>query len=119
MNLLIIIFLILCIVLIIYFVLDQKEHFYISNSKINGQGLFVDQDIPKESILFEAINENKKVTHLGSKVNHCNNSNTALVEINNRWFLISTKDLKKNNELTANYNHTPYFIKKPDPLWTC
>lgn len=119
--------LIILIFSVIYlFYLNTTENFnqlnttyYIGPSKINGDGVFINTDIRQGTVLFEAIDKNKKVTKLGSKVNHCNNPNSALVEINNSWYLILTKHCNKNNEITADYNYTPNFIKKPDPSWTC
>jgi len=113
----------LIIFIIVIFVASQcntrETFFYISPSKIHGTGIFSKGDIEKNEVLFEAINENQNISYLGSLVNHCTNATSRLIKKNNKWFLISLKKLKKNEEITADYNHTPYFIKKPDPTWKC
>ena len=101
-------------------------------SKINGLGLFADEDIPKDSKVysinesldleipiekFNKISENEQQTikHYGyfnnkknvwylsfDDIRFCNhslNGNITLKENN----LISTKDIKKDEEITQNY----------------
>lgn len=102
-----------------YFNNNNNNLFYVNNSRINGVGVFCGMSIQKGNILFKAIEYNKKITPLGTKVNHCNNPNSQLVKMNNDWYLISIKNIDKNSEITADYNFTPDFIKKPDISWTC
>ena len=96
----------------------NNDKFYLAPSRIHGTGVYCRVSIPKDTILFKAIEHSKKkVTELGKKVNHCNNSNTILKMIN--WYLVSSKNIEKNGELTADYNNTPDYIKKPERNWTC
>jgi len=117
-------FFLILIIIIIFIIIfknfkNNRENFYVGPSKINGVGVHTFEDIPHNTILFKAIDRNNKITQLGSKVNHCHKPNTKLVEIGDSWFLISTKNLKNLEELTADYNDTPDFVKKPNPNWTC
>lgn len=92
---------------------------YTAPSSIHGIGVYAKEDILKNDILFEAIDENNKITYYGSLVNHCNNPTSKLIQINNKWFLVALKNLKKGDEIIADYRDTPDFIKKPDPNWKC
>ena len=33
---------------------------------------------------------------------------------NNKYYIVALRDIKVNEELTIDYNHTPWFIRKPD-----
>jgi SET domain-containing protein len=55
----------------------------------------------------------------GKYINHCLNSNTNLVKPNNSniFWMVASKDIKKGDEITADYNKTPYYISKPKPYY--
>lgn len=95
------------------------SYIYISNSIINGEGAFASRDVKKNVILFEAIDKNRNVTYLGSKVNHCKICNTQLVKINSQYYIVSKKEILKDEELTVDYDDTPKFIKKSKKEWVC
>lgn len=95
---------------------------YISNSKIHGEGLFLKNDIKKNSILFKAIefqNLKNNITALGRKINHCKICNTKLLKINADYYIISKLDINKGEELTIDYDDTPKFIKKSQKEYVC
>lgn len=110
-------------ILILYYMREQiinyniREKFIISPSKIHSFGVFSNEDIQINTNLFVAIDKSTKITKLGSMVNHSYKPNTNLVKTHEGWVLVSNKDILKGDEITANYNNTPNFIKKPDPLW--
>jgi|LakMenEpi02Apr12_1017379.scaffolds.fasta_scaffold02271_2 hypothetical protein len=95
------------------------NEYSIKKSNINGLGVFSNIYIKKGEYLFEVVNTDKNISYLGSYINHCNKPNTKLVKHNNTWWLISLNDILPNTEVIADYNDTPYFIKKPDPSWKC
>lgn len=97
----------------------DENKFYLRESRIHGLGVYCKENVPMGRILFKAIDHNKKITPLGTKINHCNNPNSKLIILDNNWYLISIKQIDKYTEITADYNDTPYFIKKPEPNWTC
>jgi SET domain-containing protein len=98
-----------------------SDNFYVSPSKIQGNGVFLNIEIDSGHTLFTVIDRNQQVIGLGKLINHCNRPNSKVIydEKTGTWFLISIIKINKNDEITADYNHTPSFIKKPDPLWTC
>lgn len=110
---------IIFIIFVIYILYHKKEHFIIKPSKIQGVGLYSDKNYNPNTLLFTAIDKNKIVTYLGSKINHCNNPNTYLIKENNIWNVYSKIHINQGTELTINYNNTPHFIKKPNPEWKC
>lgn len=98
-----------------------SDNFYVSQSKIQGNGVFAKINIDPEHKLFTVIDVSQQVIGLGKLVNHCNRPNSKIVydEKTATWYLISIRKINKDEEITADYNNTPTFIKKPDPNWTC
>jgi SET domain-containing protein len=105
--------------MILFFWQNRRETFYISKSNIQGVGVFADKDYNENSFLFTGIEPNRKITYLGSKINHCNKVNTYLVNEENGWNIYSKRKINKGEELLIDYNNTPEFIKKPDKNWKC
>lgn len=110
--------------------------FTIEKSKVEGWGLFTKRRRLKGEKLFIAINSNKKVTRIGSKINHCPGKfknpadaeysilpNTYLSSTPEKdtgvWWIIAARDINVGEELTVDYTNTPEFINKPDPKWRC
>ncbi len=114
-----IIIIIIISILLFLFLSNQEEQFIVKPSRIQGVGLFVEQEYKPNTKLFKAIDNNQKVTYLGSKINHCNKPNTYLLKESNEWFVYSKKNIKKDEELIIDYNDTPNFIKKPNTEWKC
>lgn len=97
------------------------DDFTIKESKIHGNGVFSLKNFLKGSMLFKTIENNQKITFLGSKINHCQleKTNTYIEKTEDGWILFASKDINKDDELLADYNNTPSFIKKPDKNWSC
>lgn len=91
----------------------------LKDSKIHGTGVFSTGNHKKGEILFTAITRDTEITKQARYVNHCNNPTTILEKRDGEWILIALRDIKSGDEITADYNNTPDFIKKPDPSWTC
>lgn len=87
-------------------------------SQIQGVGLFATKVYATNDFIFTAIDENKKITELGSKINHSWNPNTHLLFVNNKWNIYAIDNININEELTTNYNtNKPYFIKPAINSW--
>lgn len=112
----------------------MNPDFVIGKSHIQGLGLFTKRPRVKGERLFVAIYSNKMVTPIGSKINHCPGERKDLLDTDVRpntyisetpdkttgeWWIIALRDIAAGEELTIDYNRTPDFIKKPDPLWKC
>ena len=101
----------------------SNKKYTIKKSNINGQGVIATEDIPakqKIDIAFYEINKNgikhANITpHFGRYINHCLNSNTHLEKEDgtNKYWLVASKNIKKEQEIVANYNNTPNYISKP------
>jgi SET domain-containing protein len=97
----------------------------IKHSKIHGVGVFSTQNIQKDTVIgiplyckywiFPIITPD-----LGKKINHSFQCNAFLQKDNNelKWYLVANKDIKKNEEITINYNDAPWFIDGPMPWYT-
>lgn len=116
-------FIVLLLLAVYYF--REEEYFkthkylYVGNSNVHGHGIFTIDFIRPSTYLFTAIHK-KKITPVGSVINHCNIPNTKLVKYGNAWRLISTRAIYPNEELLADYNAAPVdIVRRPDPSWTC
>ena len=118
----------------------NSPDFTIGESHIQGIGIFTKRPRANGERLFVAVDTNKKVTPIGSKINHCPSmktisatgrvapANTILPntyfsttadKTTGEWWIMAARDLNIGEELTADYNYTPDFISKPDPDWKC
>ncbi len=97
----------------------KNEHLYIDNSRIQGIGVFSDKFYEPNTKIFLGIQNDHKITEFGSKINHCNLPNTYLQKDDDGWNIYSAYVIRPGEELTIDYNYTPYFITKPHPDWTC
>ena len=86
----------------------------IKTSKVNGLGLFADQDINQATNLgITHIKIDDKIirTPLGGFINHSNTPNCVKVELHangtepfrKKWNLVTTQDIKKGAEITLRY----------------
>tara|TARA_B100000524_G_C23504953_1_gene318409 strand:- start:136 stop:681 length:546 start_codon:yes stop_codon:yes gene_type:complete len=88
----------------------------IKKSKIHGNGIFMKKNILKDKVLFTAIID-KNVTFLAKFINHNKKGNTTLLKKKNKYLIITNKNINSGEEITIDYDKTPYFIKKSNPLW--
>ena len=90
------------------------ESLTIKASKVNGLGLFADQDINQATNLgLTHIKLADQIirTPLGGFINHANEPNCAKVELHangqepfhKKWNLVTIKDIKKGEEITLRY----------------
>ena len=89
----------------------------IKKSNIQGVGIFSEQEIPAGKVVGIVIESNFTVTPFGSKLNHSWNPSGKLVENGNKYYYVTLKHIPADSELTMDYRDTPYFIKKPNPIW--
>jgi len=94
----------------------------IKRSKIHGVDIFTQNPIKKGQmigVIVEYIHFVPTITKFGSYINHSYDPNSALYynKKNNTWILIAIKNINKDEEITANYNHSPDFIDKAEPYY--
>ena len=85
---------------------------YISNSLIEGNGLFTSSDLPKDNELGITHIKNDSGdfhsgfirTPLGGFVNHSENPNCTLYECGNYLKMKTAKTIKEGEELTLSYS---------------
>lgn len=97
-----------------------KTKWYLSPSPIHGEGIFAGSDIVRGEIIDVAIcKQSVKITFFGSKINHSWHPCAELSFNSERdeYDVVAIKDIQKNQEITLDYNNTPFFIKKPNPKW--
>ena len=90
----------------------------IQNSNIHGIGVFTNNKINKNIKIGIGIEYYYFIPHitknLGSLINHSYNPNCRLEFIDNKYYIVTNKNLNKNIEITLNYNNTPWFISNAD-----
>jgi len=111
---------------LVYIKLQQKEKYsypklQIKASGIHGDGVFADRIYNTGDVILEDIfpntppgfdlykmsekEFNKYLSLHGKKINHCGkNFNSDLVKRDKKYKLVATKNIKKDDEVTANYN---------------
>ncbi len=118
---------------------NDLELFEIKNSPIQGKGVFAKDNIAKGKIivtdLFPHKPEgiimsrsmgaklfNQSICRVGKFFNHCSMSaNCDVIEVNGVHKMIATRNIKKGEEITANYNiinNKFPFIEKAFPHYT-
>jgi SET domain-containing protein len=78
----------------------------IKDSKIHGLGVFATEDISENTDLgLTHLLLGKKIfrTPLGGFINHGDDPNCKKLEQNNEFYLLTIKNIKKNEELTVFY----------------
>jgi SET domain-containing protein len=95
----------------------------VAPSKIHGNGViatkFIKQGsfigVPLKLILgvFISISED-----LGMYINHSWSPNAYIERHGLEWHLIANTNIVKGEEIFIDYNHTPWFIKKPLKTYT-
>jgi hypothetical protein len=94
----------------------------IGPSLIHGNGLFATRNILTNQEIDAAICINKwfipEITSFcGRWINHSNNPNCFLKRRGNCLFLCAKQTIATGEELTADYNITPWFVQKPSNTW--
>ena len=105
--------------------------FIIADSSIHGKGLFANKNLKKGERIGLGIKFIFGIwpmitPYLGSWINHCNkesNKHNTRLEWDDSleayeaegegWYLITTKDVKKGDELLMDYADTPFYIEGP------
>mgnify|MGYP001182841524 CR=1 FL=1 len=105
------------------YLITNNQKTYISHSKIHGNGLFASKNYKKGDILIDDLFKNKPkneklynpisydkfqkyINIEGRYINHCNKQiNSEVVSKDKKLYkLIATKNIKKDDEITADYN---------------
>ena len=112
-------YLLILIPIIIFFIylIFFKKNFTIKKSKIHNKGLFANKNFKKNDILIKNLfpytsetknpknNFDEVIIKEGKFINHCKNlSNTDVIFKNNKYSLISTKNINKNDEILSDYD---------------
>ena len=102
----------------------KKQYFKIQKSLIEGNGLFANKNFSKNKRVFSKIidenlfHKNYQFNYPFNMINHSWIGNTTFKKIGDKkWGLFSTRKISKGEEITANYNKQPYFIKRADKNW--
>ena len=89
-------------------------NYKIKKSKIHGNGVIANKNIKKNTNIGVVITYTYfipfRTNDLGYYLNHSFKNNCKLYLIDNKYSIVATKNIKKNDELTINYDDTPWFI---------
>ena len=130
----------ICLFLITIYIIERiikyNKSVYISTSRINGLGLFAGKDFKKGDIIINnlitskrnPLNHNKinnSIIREGKYINHCSfQYNSDIITTDNTIYkLIAIKDIKKNKEITGNYdkvnNNFPFIKPSSKHFFIC
>ena len=100
---------------------DQfKNNFKIHKSNIHGYGVFANkrlyQDLPIAIAIYYFLGVPHITVDFGKWINHSYKPNSKLYfdSYTGRYYLVAIRDIDHNEEITADYNDTPWFIKKAE-----
>ena len=84
------------------------ENLYINKSKIEGYGIFANDNLKKDLDLGTTHIKVPMIiglirTPLGGFINHSDKPNCQKIEVDNKWYLQTLRDIKKGEELTLKY----------------
>ena len=101
--------------------MDQRQRkYYKARSKIHGRGVFAKTLLHKNQSIDIGIDYYfwgliPYVTpHFGSCINHSYRPNSYLKYRRGKWYVIVSKSIPKDTEITLNYGKTPWYIKGPE-----
>lgn len=95
--------------------MNYFENYLVKNSNIHGKGIFAKRNINKNKIIEKAIEVLVIIPiitpYFGSLINHSYKPNCRLkIRKDGNYYVIANKYININEELTINYNNTPWFI---------
>lgn len=95
-----------------------KNNFKLAPSNIHGTGVFALKNFKRRNIIgigiFYILYYIPQITNdLGRWLNHSYNPNCVLYyhEKSNNYLIVAIREILKNDEITINYNHTPWYIR--------
>jgi len=93
-----------------YEVFEKK--YYVSNSEIDGLGVFAQKNLSSGEIIGQLhkilkLGSDYEFTELGRLHNHQEYPNCHNIIIKNKRYLVASRDIKKGEELTTNYRLQP------------
>lgn len=99
---------------------SDNNLYYIDKSTIHGEGIFTNTDFNKNKpidvgIDFELGLIPYVTPSFGSLINHSYQPNAYLKWKDKKWYVVASRNIKKGEEITLNYNNTPWYIKGPEP----
>jgi len=98
----------------------MSELFTIKKSPIQGKGVFAKQTIKRNqkigvAIIYRMFMIPEITSHFGKWLNHSSRPNTRLVRRGKEYQIVANRMIKKNEEITVNYDRTPWFIDGAQP----
>ena len=97
--------------------MTYRQDLYISDSNIHGKGLFTSTPLKNDEFVFVGIYNNITISHYGHFINHQKEPNCKIKLENGDFNVYAIKPIKKDEELTVDYDLNPEFIKKSQPEW--
>jgi hypothetical protein len=90
----------------------ENKKYYIGKSKIHGNGVFASNDLKKGETIgllhkIIKIGSDYDFTELGKTHNHKNEPNCHNKKIDNKRYLVASRNIKKGEELTTDYRLQP------------
>lgn len=101
---------------------ESEKKYYVDKSDIQGHGVFAKNNIRKGDIIgllhvIKKLGSDYDFTELGRMHNHSDDPTCHNLLINNKRYLVASKDLRRGEELTTDYTLQPD-LEQPQREWT-
>ena len=99
---------------------SQGSKFYLSPSKIHGDGVYANKDLRKNEDIDIGIDFYLGgllpfvTDHFGSWINHSYSPNCYLKYKSGKWYVVASKLIPKDQEVLLDYRKTPWYIAGPE-----
>ena len=96
-----------------------KDNFTIGPSSIHGTGVFADKFLSRKKLIgvgiyFVLFIVPIVTEDLGRWLNHSYEPNSKVCyHRNSKYYIVAIQDINKGDEITINYNDTPWYILGP------
>lgn len=92
-------------------------------SKIHGQGVLATRDLAPGSLIGVGIGFRMGLIPIitedfGAWINHSSKPSGCLMLLDGNYWIVATRYISTGDEITVDYNRTPWYVKKPEPHWT-
>jgi len=97
--------------------MTYRQDLYISDSNIQGKGLFTNTSLKNDEFVFVGIYNNISISHYGHFINHQKEPNCKIKIEDGDYNVYTIKPINKNEELTVDYDLNPDFLNKSEDKW--
>lgn len=94
----------------------------VGDSKIHGKGVLATRNLAPGSLIGVGIGFRMGfipyvTSDFGAWINHSYQPSACLLLKDGNYWVVATRHISKGEEISVDYNHTPWYIKRPELDW--